>query len=133
MKDKLVEMAGYLANRMDLNGYKDNRAGTVAAALLSRSGNIYTGINVHTACDLGFCAEASAIAEMLKNGESEIEMIVAVTYKGEIITPCGRCREFMYQINKNNLNAGIIIDKRTVRTLSDLLPYNWLTRKVGDN
>ncbi|MCL2338949.1 MAG: cytidine deaminase [Proteobacteria bacterium] len=125
-------MATECAKRIDLNGYKDNRAGTVAAAILSTAGHIYTGINVHTACDLGFCAEASAISDMLKHGESEIRMIVAVTYHGEIIPPCGRCREFMVQVNTKNLAAKILIDKKTVKTLADLLPYNWeVSKKTG--
>ena len=125
MKDELINLAKAHAKRIDLNGYHDNRAATVGAALETKNGNIYTGVNVHTACDLGFCAEASAIAEMLKNGETEIETIVAVTYHGDIIAPCGRCREFMRQVNSGNLDADIIIGKDLTKKLRELLPYTW--------
>ncbi|MBN1619207.1 cytidine deaminase [candidate division WOR-3 bacterium] len=69
-------------------------AGSVAAALVTESGNIYTGICIDFACGIGFCAEHSAIAEMLKNRETQIDTIVAVNKNG-LIPPCGRCREMM--------------------------------------
>ena len=42
-------------------------AGGVSAALLTASGNIFTGICIDTHSSLGFCAEHAAIAEMLKH------------------------------------------------------------------
>jgi len=131
-KNNLIKLATGLAKRIDLNGYHGNTAGHVGCALLSRGGKIYTGINVQTACGLGFCAEASAIAEMLKGGETEIDTIVAVTWHGKVIPPCGRCREFMYQVDTRNLSAKIMIDAKTLKTLADLLPYNWeVSKKSG--
>jgi len=127
MNKKLIKLAAATANRINLNGYHDNRSGTIGCALLSRGGKIYTGVNVHTACDLGFCAEAHAIAEMLKNGETIIDTIVASTYHGEIRPPCGRCREFMCQVDRANLNAKVIIDTNTIVTIADLLPHNWVS------
>ena len=53
-----------------VSGYIE--AGQVAAALMTKSGNIYTGICIDTACSLGMCAERNAIAHMLTCGESEI-------------------------------------------------------------
>src|SRR5262245_29793038 len=74
-------------------------AGSVAAALQTAAGNVYTGVCIDTQCGLGFCAEHAAIAEMLKARESAIAMIVAVTSGGAIIPPCGRCRELIRQVN----------------------------------
>ena len=48
-------------------------AGEVSAAVLSRSGKIYTGVCVDTCSTLGICAERSAIFQMLTNGEQEID------------------------------------------------------------
>jgi len=104
---------------------KSISAGTVAAALITKNGNIYTGICIDALCGIGFCAEHSAIAEMLKNRETEIEMIVAVT-EDKILPPCGRCREFMYQINKNNSKCKIVLDNDKIKTLEELLPFSWL-------
>ena len=47
-------------------------AGGVAAAILSGSGKIYTGVCVDTACTLGICAERNAVFHMLTCGEQKI-------------------------------------------------------------
>ncbi len=98
--------------------------GYVGCALISASNNIYLGVNIDTGCGIGFCAEHSAIASMMTNGERRIKKIVAVS-KDSILPPCGRCREFMYQIDEKNRNAEIIIDKNKVVRLKDLLPHPW--------
>ena len=100
--------------------------GTVGAAILTEKGNVYTGINIDCACGIGFCAEHSAIAEMLKNKESEIEMLVAVNLKKEIAPPCGRCREMIYQINRANAKTRVIVNEVETVTLKELLPNHWL-------
>lgn len=126
MEDKLIDAALKVAKRKELKGFPGNNAGEVGAALITKDGHIYTGICLVITCGLGFCAEASAIAEMLKNKETEIEMIVAITDKGKIIPPCGRCRELLMQIDKNNLNTLIIMPNKTIKKLSELLPDIWV-------
>ena len=101
-------------------------SGSVGAALLTKAGYIYTGICIDCACGIGFCAEHSAIADMLKNRESEISMIVAVTIDKKVLTPCGRCRELMYQINRANADTQIVINSNESTTLQELLPLYWL-------
>ncbi len=100
------------------------RAGNVSAALITKKGNIYTGICIDIGCGIGFCAEHAAIAEMLKNRETEISMIVAVS-SGSIYPPCGRCRELMYQINNDNIRTKVIIGENKTVTLDKLLPYRF--------
>ena len=102
----------------------DFTAGAVGAALLTAKGNIYTGINIEIACGIGFCAEHSAIAEMLKNRETQIEMIAAV-HIDTIIAPCGRCRELMFQVDYKNVNTKIYLSKERYVTLNELLPNRW--------
>ena len=51
-------------------------AGGVAAAVLSDSGKIYTGVCVDTACTLGICAERNAIFNMITNGEHRISCLL---------------------------------------------------------
>lgn len=99
-------------------------AGAVAAALLSRSGRVYTGVCVDTACSLGFCAEHAAAAEMLKAREAEIAVAVAVA-AGGIIAPCGRCRELMWQMHASNRATRIIVAPDRSVTLAELLPEPW--------
>ena len=74
---------------------------------------------------MGFCAEHSAIAQMITNGELRIIKIVAVGEGGKIYPPCGRYREFIYLINNENLYTGILVNDNKVIKLCDLLPYRF--------
>lgn len=103
---------------------KNTFVGKVACALETEDGNIYTGINIDTACSMGYCAEANAIGTMLTNGESKIKKIVAVSQNHDIVPPCGRCREFMIQINLDNLDADVLLSDGVYK-LRDLLPHRW--------
>lgn len=66
-------------------------AGGVAAAILTKSGNIYVGVCIDTASTLGMCAERNAIANMITYGESKIDKMVAVVEDGSVGAPCGAC------------------------------------------
>ena len=100
-------------------------AGAVGAALESSGGHIYTGINLDLACGIGFCAEHSAVAEMLKARETEIRRIVAIDADG-VLAPCGRCRELIVQVDRRNLDCEVILPGGTSMKLADLLPRAWL-------
>ena len=127
-KQTLITAAQNLVGKFPLK-VKDNSAGGVASALITDKGNIYTGICMNINCGIGFCAEAAAISEMLKNHETKIDMIVAVHYrKKQIITPCGRCRELIYQIDPQNLNTQIIISPQETKFLHELLPDIWIEK-----
>ena len=119
----MIEKADKIVGKYKLSN-ADFSAGTVGSALLTAKGNVYTGIDIDVACGIGFCAEHSAIAEMLKNRETQIEMIVATNSKS-IIPPCGRCRELMFQIDSKNLNTKVYLSKEKYMTLDKLLPNRW--------
>ncbi len=99
--------------------------GGVGSALITREGNIYTGTCIDAACSIGFCAEHSAISEMLKNGESEIRQIIAVTNGKKILPPCGRCRELILQVNHRNRNTSVFLSKTKRKRIDTLLPDPW--------
>lgn len=102
-------------------------AGGVAAAILSRKGNIYTGICVDTASTLGVCAERNAIFQMLTQGEHQIDRVVAVMPDGRVGPPCGACRELMMQLDPEAGRIEILLsypEKKTV-TLGELTPCWW--------
>jgi cytidine deaminase len=99
--------------------------GNVGCALLTNKGNIYLGVSIDTISGMGFCAEHSAIAAMVTQGEQVIKKIVAVVEDGRPIPPCGRCREFMHQIHEQNINAEVIVEKNKSVKLKDLLPLPW--------
>ena len=126
---ELVETAQPLVQNMQL-GREDFSAATVASAIRSTSGAIYTGVCIDVSCGMGFCAEHAAAAEMIKNGETHIHSLVAVA-DDCILPPCGRCREFLVQINPLNADAKVILSADRIVTLRDLLPDHWLI--VGNN
>lgn len=101
--------------------------GGVGAALITPKGNIYTGICIDACCGVGFCAEHSAIAEMLKHKESEIKEIIAITDHGKILPPCGRCRELIFQINPRNKKTIVHLSATRRKTIQMLLPEPWST------
>ena len=104
-------------------------AGGVAAAVLAESGKIYTGVCVDTACGLGVCAERSALFNMITNGETKINRVLALMADGKNGAPCGACREFIVQLmEKDYLQVEIMLDyeKDKVTTMGELTPEWWL-------
>lgn len=100
-------------------------SGGVGAAVVTKKGNIYTGVCIDTDCSLGMCAERNAISTMVTNGEFEIKMVVAVDKKGNVLPPCGACRELMMQL-KNSTDTKVLVDsKGTIVNLRDLMPYSY--------
>ncbi|MTI48099.1 MAG: cytidine deaminase [Firmicutes bacterium] len=120
--DDLYKVALKTLNPKQLS--KNSYSGTVAAAILSESGKIYTGVCIDTPASMGFCAEHSAIATMITAGENKILKLVAVYKDGKIIPPCGRCREFISQIHDKNYECEVMVSKDSIVTISELLPYH---------
>lgn len=120
----LISSAQQILGEFNLD--KNSKAGSVAAALKTESGKVYTGISLDMACGIGFCAEHSAIAEMLKHREWLISEIVAVNDQG-ILPPCGRCRELMLQVSSANANTMVAITEGKSVPLHELLPHHWLS------
>ncbi|MGG5343953.1 cytidine deaminase family protein [Enterococcus sp. AZ192] len=100
-------------------------SGHVACALETKAGTIYTGVCIDIPCSLGLCAEQAAIAEMVKNNETIIKKIVAVYESGKILPPCGKCREFIAQIDQHNLTTKVILPEMAEEELQELLPERW--------
>lgn len=129
--EKLIKLAASLVHSKEIG---DNTAGDVGCVLITDKGKVYTGVCIDTISGMGFCAEHAAIAAMVTAREYKIKKIVAVwkDKKGNVyvLHPCGRCREFMRQINKMNMEADVILGKDRVVKLKDLLPYQNDTCKV---
>jgi len=68
----------------------------IAAALRTTSGRIYSGVHLEAYVGrIAVCAEAIAIGAATTAGDTHIESIVAVNELGEIVSPCGMCRELI--------------------------------------
>lgn len=122
----------YTAARSVQNGIKISdfiEAGGVAAAVLSSSGKIYTGVCIDTCSTLGICAERNAIFNMITNGENKIAKVLAIMSDGKTGAPCGACRELMVQLMpKDYKTVEIMLDyeKGRVVTLGELTPEWWI-------
>ena len=134
MKNKeLIEKAASVV-RSRRNG--DYTIGDVGCALLTDKGNLYFGVCIDTMSSMGFCAEHNAAGSMVTAGESRINKIVAVSKsprRGEgvyVLAPCGRCREFIYQINKENLDTEVVLDETKSLSLKELLPFHDWFKKL---
>ena len=110
-------------------------AGGVAAAILTEKENVYTGVCIDTSCTLGMLAERNAIANMIKNGESKIVKLVCVMTDGHVGSPCGACREFLMQLDKDSPQMEILVDQDTGRAvrLKELMPDWWGTQAFKEN
>lgn len=104
-------------------------AGEVSAAVLSKSGKIYTGVCIDTCSTLGICAERNAIFNMITNGEQEIDKVLCIPPVEGRGAPCGACRELMVQLMPDCYkDIEIMIDykKNIVMKLGELTPEWWI-------
>lgn len=118
---KLYDIAMAVINPHEIS--EQMYVGSVAAVVLTKKGNIYTGICIDTSSSLGMCAERNAMSTMLSNGENEIEKVLAVYKDGTVMPPCGACREFMMHLGKNAKDIEILLnnDGKTMN-LGKLMP-----------
>lgn len=125
--NEMYEAAKAVQNERKISDYVD--AGGVAAAVLSKSGKIYTGVCIDTCSTLGICAERNAIFNMITNGESGISRVLAIMPDGRSGAPCGACRELMVQLMPDNYkDIEILLDYENERTitLGEITPEWWI-------
>ncbi len=125
--NEMYKAAKNVQNGRKISNYID--AGGVAAAVLSSSGKIYTGVCIDTCSTLGICAERNAIFNMITNGEEKIDKVLAIMPDGKSGAPCGACRELMVQLMPNDYkNIEILLDYESGRIvkLGDITPEWWI-------
>ena len=95
----------------------------VGAALLTKSGKIFTGVNVENAAyPTGTCAERVAVFKAVSEGEKEFEAIVVASNNGG--TPCGACRQVLSEFGLETQVIIVDSDGKLVleSTVGELLP-----------
>jgi cytidine deaminase len=112
-----------LANEARRRAYVPYSKYPVGAALRTKTGRIYTGVNVENAAyPHTMCAERVAIFKAVSEGESEFEVIAVVTNNGG--SPCGGCRQVMAEFGLDTIV--LIADGngnfQKEMTVADLLP-----------
>ena len=126
--NEMYEAAKAVQNEKRISEYVT--CGEVSAAILSKSGKIYTGVCIDTASTLGICAERNAIFNMITNGEHEIDRVLAILPDGSSGAPCGACRELMVQLMPDSYkDIEIMLDYASERiiTLGEITPEWWIS------
>lgn len=125
-KDELLIQKARDVINVNFDYEKNNH--TVGAALRCKNGNIYAGVNLHL--NHGTCAEVIAIGSAITAGEREFDCIVAVHGDGEILPPCGNCRQML---SEYALDCDVIIttEGKSIKIkASELIPFAYV-RKIA--
>ncbi|MBQ9899449.1 MAG: cytidine deaminase [Ruminococcus sp.] len=124
---EMYEAARAVLNARRISEYVT--AGEVSAAVLSKSGKIYTGVCIDTCSALGICAERNAIFSMITAGENEIARVLCIPPVEGKGAPCGACRELMVQLMPTSYkDIEIMLDYSAgkVITLGEITPDWWI-------
>ncbi len=120
---KLVEMA-YEAMEKAYVPYSNFNVG---AALLTKSGKVFTGCNVECASyGATNCAERTAIFKAVSEGEREFTAIAIVSRTMDITYPCGICRQVISEFADGDMDIVLAKGKEyKVFKLSEMMPYSF--------
>ena len=128
MTDKELLMKAIEARGFAYAPYSDHKVG---AALVGKSGKIYTGCNVENAAYTPTnCAERTALFKAVSEGETEFVAIAVVGGLGdtlsEVCAPCGVCRQVLAEFCDGDFKIVMgTPDKIVTSTLAELLPYSF--------
>lgn len=113
----------------------------VGAALLTKSGKVYTGCNVESASYTpSNCAERTAVFKAVSEGEREfLAIAIAAGPVGEkaplsqYVSPCGVCRQVLREFDKGDMQVILCRDVEDfqVHTLAELLPFSFAEEDMG--
>ena len=117
MKERAQEASG--------NSYCRYSRFPVGAAVLTETGEIYTGCNVeNVSYGLTVCAERTAIYKAISEGRREILAVVVYTPTEHAVTPCGACRQVINEFGPNARIASFCASEHRIDTVLDrLLPH----------
>ena len=116
-KQALIDLANIARQR----AYVPYSNYPVGSSLRTKTGRIYTGVNVENAAyQQTMCAERVAIFKAVSEGEKEFEVITVVTDNGG--SPCGGCRQVMAEFGLDTIvlmadGNGRIVKETTVKEL----------------
>jgi len=113
------------------NAYAPYSKFKVAAAVKTKSGKTYTGVNIENASyGLTVCAERVAVFKAVSEGDKDIEVVVVYTDTEEPTPPCGACRQVIAEFNPEALIVMAGRKKVVTTKLSELLPHAFIGRSL---
>lgn len=114
--DGLVEAAQAAMRR----AYAPYSSYPVGAAALVDDGRVVVGCNVENASyGVGLCAECGLVSALHAGGGGRLVAFVAVDGNGEVLMPCGRCRQLLYEHGGPEL---LVLMSDRVRRMTEVLP-----------
>jgi cytidine deaminase len=92
----------------------------VGAAAVTDDGRVVSGCNIENASyGLTLCAECSLVSQLHMSGGGKLVAFLCVNAAGEVITPCGRCRQLLFEHSAE----GMLIDTQAgLRTIEQMIP-----------
>ena len=102
----------------------------VGAAAMVDDGRFVSGCNVENASyGVGLCAECSLVSELAMTGGGKLVAFTCVDGKGQILMPCGRCRQLLYEHSA----PGMLLETVSgVKTIDDVLPDAFGPRQLEE-
>lgn len=131
MQEKLIKAAKQ-ARKSAYAPYSNFKVG---AALLTTSGEIFTGSNIENAAyPVTCCAERVAIFKAISEGFSDFEAIAVVADTKEAVSPCGSCRQVMSEFFQKHTSIFLsnLQDRTITLTIEELLPYSFHKENLID-
>jgi cytidine deaminase len=112
------------ASASTVHAYAPYSGFVVGAAAVVHDGRVVTGCNVENASyGLTLCAECSLVSELHLTGGGRLVQFVCVDGLGQVITPCGRCRQLLWEHGGASLR---LLTLQGECTLDELLPQAWV-------
>lgn len=92
----------------------------VGAAALVDDGRTVSGCNVENAAfGVTLCAECGLVSSLIASGGGRLTAFSCVDKHGDVLMPCGRCRQLLWEHG----GPGLLMETASgIRTLADLLP-----------
>jgi len=121
LNKKLIESARLIIKKRFKEGYHH-----IGAALRTKTGRVFSAVHLEAYIGrIAVCAEAIAIGIAASEGDTEIETIVAVNEHGDVVSPCGMCRELISDYSKDAKVIIKIDSGYDVVTINELLPQKY--------
>jgi cytidine deaminase len=101
----------------------------VGAAAQADDGRTVTGCNVENASyGIGLCAECGLVSELARTGGGRLTHFTCVDGRGDILVPCGRCRQLLYEFGGPDL---LLETPQGILPLSRMLPQAFGPEYLG--
>ena len=102
----------------------------VGAAALTTDGRLVSGCNIENASyGITLCAECSLVTDLVMGGGGRLVAFACVDGNGDVLMPCGRCRQLLYE----HSDASMVLDTVSgFRTIDEVIPDAFGPRQLDE-